>query len=492
MSDKFADRRNFLVASSAAIALSTMPGLVRAAGRSTRNRWEVLGRIAGGRLIRPGSARYEKAALPNNLRFRNVRPQGIVYVTSPQMVAEVINWCRDYDMPFVVRGGGHSYAGYSSTHDLVIDMREMRSAVFDAASGDVTIGAGVLNGQVYSALSRAGRIITHGRCPSVGAAGFLLGGGIGFNMRRFGMGCDAVLRSQIVTADGKIRALSSDSDPDLFWAIRGGAGGNFGVSTQFTLKTQPVDRLITVFRSVWRANTLEVAKALFAATEAAPVTLGTRISLGGITPSQGRRERQVPVTLLGQYAGSREDMMAILAPVFAVAQPESSEIKEVAYWEGQNFLLDPGAPAYFRERSAFLRKAPDAEFLGKAFETLERWTGTGAHGDLFFFQTGGKINEIASDATAFVHRDSRWLSVVGISWSEDDAANPEVVRRASDWQDGLYDQVNRLGGTGAFQNFPDSALVDWRARYYGTNHDRLLRIKQQEDPTNVFQFMQSI
>jgi ABC transporter substrate binding protein/Berberine and berberine like len=312
----------------------------------------------------------------------------------------------------------------------------------------------------------------------VGAAGFLLGGGIGFNMRRFGMGCDAVLRSQIVTADGRIRTLSPESDSDLFWATRGGAGGNFGVSTQFTLKTQPVDKFITVFRFVWRANTLEVAKA--------------RISLGGVTPDLGKRGRQVPVTLLGQYAGPQEELMAILASVFVAAKPEVSEVKEVAYWEGQNFLLEPSDPAYFRERSAFLRKAPDAEFLGQAFETLQHWTGTGAYGNLFFFQTGGKINEVASDATAFVHRDSRWLSVVGIYWSKDDVAKPEVVRRASDWQDGFYNQIGKLGGAGAFQSFPDSALVDWRARYYGANYDRLLRIKQQVDPTNIFQFAQAI
>src|SRR5690606_26438354 len=141
----------------------------------------------------------------------------------------------------------------------------------------------------YSALNKSGRMITHGRCPSVGAAGYLLGGGIGFNMRRLGMAADALTSAEIVTADGALRGLSAEENADIFWAIRGGSGGNFGVSTSFTLNTVPMDERLTVFRMVWRDRTLEVARALFAAVDAAPVELGTRIALGGVTPQLGSR-----------------------------------------------------------------------------------------------------------------------------------------------------------------------------------------------------------
>jgi FAD/FMN-containing dehydrogenase len=491
MTKPYLTRRSFLATSAAAVAMAATPGWARA--EAGPDRWEVLKRITSDKLLRPNDAGYAKAARPNNLRFNDVRPQGVAYVTSPQMIADVISWCRDYDMPFVVRGGGHNYAGFSTSHDLVIDMREMGRLSFDdTSSGAVTIGAGAINGQIYSALNKAGRIMTHGRCPTVGAAGFLLGGGIGFNMRRFGMACDAVTTSEIVTAEGKILTLSANENEDLFWATRGGAGGNFGVSTKFTLQTQPVDNSITVFRIVWRANTLEVAKALFAAADAAPESLATRINLGGVTPELGANGRQVPVTLLGQFAGPEAELRAILAPVYAAAAPEHEDIQHVSYWDGQNFLMEPGAPDYFRERSAYLQTAPSHEFLGQAFERLAKWTGTGAAGNLFFFQTGGKINEVASDATAYVHRNSRWLSVVGIVWTEDDVAQPEKLRNASDWQDSFYQDVNRLGGTGAYQNFPDNALVDWRAAYYGENYAKLLQVKEKYDPTNVFSYAQAI
>lgn len=484
-------RRSFLAGGAAAVGvMASRPAW--ADGPAPPDRWEVLHRVTADGLVRPGEGSFAKAALPNNLRFRHVRPQGVAYCRTPQMVADVLSWCRDYDVPFVIRGGGHSYAGYSSGHDLVIDMREMRAIEYRETDGNVQVGAGALNGQVYSALSKAGRMITHGRCPSVGAAGYLLGGGIGFNMRRLGMGCDNVVAAQIVTADGRVRELSKESEPDLFWAIRGGAGGNFGVSTSFTIRTEPADESITVFRYVWRKETLAVATALFAAADAAPTALGTRISLGGVTPELLKQGRQVSVTLLGQYAGPADELKAILAPVMAIAEPEFSEVKELGYWEGQNFLAEPGAPAYFRERSAFLAKAPDDAMLAEAIDKLQQWPGTGAHGDFFFFQTGGRINELAPDETAFVHRDSRWLSVVGISWSEDDAARPAIARRAAAWQDEFYGLLNAAGGKGAFQNFPDSDLTDWRARYYGANLARLERIKAEVDPTNLFRFGQSI
>ncbi|WP_371345073.1 FAD-binding oxidoreductase [Ancylobacter sp. IITR112] len=456
------------------------------------DRWQALARIADGALLRPSDADFATQALPNNLRFRHVRPEAIVRCRTPQMVADVLSWCQDYEMPFVLRGGGHSYAGFSTTRGLLVDMSAMNAIDYDPATGRARVGAGALNQNIYDSLRQAGRMMTHGRCPTVGVAGFVLGGGIGFNMRRLGLASDRLVASEIVTADGRVRALSATEEPDLFWAIRGGGGGNFGVSTSFTFDTAPADAQLTVFRLVWRQNTLAVARALFAALDDAPVTLGTRISFSGVTPTLHAGGRQVAVTLLGQFAGPKEQLDTLLRPVMAAAAPEFSDIRELPYWDAQAFLLEPGAPAWYRERSAFLDTAPSDAFLDKAFEHLVRWPGTGAHGDLFFFQTGGRINEVAPAASAFVHRASRWLSVVGVSWSEDDTVRPEIVRAAKDWQDALYRTVDHAGGHGAFINFPDASLAEWRARYYGANLPRLAALKAKVDPANLFSFPQAI
>lgn len=458
----------------------------------TVDRWQALARITDGALLRPSDAGFAAEALPNNLRFRHVRPEGIVRCRTPEMIGDVLSWCQDYEVPFALRGGGHSYAGFSTTHGLLIDMAAMNTIAYDPATGRAKVGAGAINQPIYDALRQAGRMMTHGRCPTVGVAGFVLGGGIGFNMRRLGLASDNLVASEIVTADGRVRTLSASEEPDLFWAIRGGGGGNFGVSTSFTFDTVPADRQLTAFRIVWRQNTRKVAGALFAALDEAPVTLGTRISLAGVTPTLHAGGRQVAITLLGQFAGDRQGLEKLLQPVMAVASPEFTDIRELPYWDAQAFLMEPGAPAWYRERSAFLDTAPADAFLDKAFEHLVRWPGTGAHGDLFFFQTGGRINETAPAASAFVHRASRWLSVVGVSWSEDDTVRPEIVRAAKQWQDALYHTVDHAGGHGAFINFPDASLAEWRARYYGANLPRLAAIKAAVDPGNLFSFPQAI
>lgn len=490
------NRRLFLSGSAAAITALTLPSSFAQAlihdEMGAVDRWERLRGIAGDLLLRPEDTGFANAALPNNLRFEAVRPEGVVYCNSPQMVADVINWCRDNDMPFAIRGGGHSYAGFSTSHGLVIDMARMDEIAIDAETGVATIGAGAINYEIYAALDAAGRTTTHGRCPSVGIAGFLMGGGIGFNMRRFGMACDSLIRAEIVTADGQIRTCSETENADLFWALRGGAGGNFGVATSFTLQTHPAETSITVFRIVWRDKVLDVASALFETIDAAPDTMGTRVAFGGINPTMTGRGRQVPLTLLGQFAGSKEDFLALMAPVLAVGEPDFADIQEAPYWQGQDFLAEEGEPAYYRERSTFHTSVPDREFLAQAIDHMARWPGTGASANLVFFQTGAAVNAVASDATAFVHRDSRFLSTANLSWSKDDTARPDVVRASTDWQDELYALVTASDTKGAFQNFPDPSLTDWRERYYGENLARLSAVKAAVDPTNVFRFGQSI
>lgn len=489
-------RRLFLSSSVATLATLALPHAfaqaLPSANAAPIDRWEALNEITQGRLIRPDAAEFVQLALPNNLRFADVRPQGVVTCSTPQMVAEVLNWCRDHDMPFAIRGGGHSYAGFSSSHGLVIDMAELDGISIDAQSGIATVGAGAINTEIYAALNEAGRTITHGRCPSVGVAGFLMGGGIGFNMRRFGMGCDALMSAEVVTADGQVRTCSETENADLFWAIRGGAGGNFGVATSFTLKTHPADERLTVFRMVWRSNVLDVATHLFETIDAAPDTLGTRVSFGGLNASMSQRGRQVPLTLLGQFPGSREDFLTLMAPVLAVGEPDFAEIREESYWEGQDFLAEAGEPAFYRERSTFHLSPPSRELLARIIDMMATWPGTGASANLVFFQTGGQVNAVTGDATAFVHRDSRFLSTANLSWSADDAARGDVVGANMDWQDALYAVVTTADTKGAFQNFPDSSLTDWRERYYGGNLPRLSAVKAAVDPTNMFRFGQSL
>jgi FAD/FMN-containing dehydrogenase len=493
------DRRQFLSGASATmlgagIAPSLGPAIafgqsVDGGGRPISERaWRELAQRLSGYVLRPWDVDFREVARPQNLRYASILPAGIARCQNSKDVAEAILWCREHDASLAARAGGHSYAGFSTTQGLMIDVTAMNAAQFDPSTGLMRIGGGARNGDIYKALRPTNMTITHGRCPSVGAAGFLLGGGIGFNMREGGVGCDQLTAAEIVTAKGEIWKLSASENPKLFWACRGGGGGNFGINTSFTLQTFPIAR-VTVFKIMWRAKPQDVSAALMRALDAAPDKLGARISLAAPKPSERANGLDVTVNLLGQLKGTARDLADILAPAYEVAYPASAQIHEKTYWDGQQFLLEPGPPEHYQERSTFLAATLDSHALTIAFKWLRQWPGTSVGADLRFFQTGGKINALAPDATAYVHRDNRWLMLVGLNWDADDSAD---VQSNHEWQDAFYAEMLPFGTGGAYQNFVDPSLRDWAHAYYGGNLGELMRIKAEVDPGKVFRFAQAI
>jgi len=241
VSDVSLTRRQFLAKSArlaagagfglSALGMTSCGGGSSSASTSSSNNsaWRELARRISGPVLRPGDHGFKATALPNNLRYASILPQGIAKCISANDVAQAILWSQQNDIALITRSGGHSYAGFSTTHGLMIDMTLINQAQFAPSTGIVTIGGGIRNVDLYSALQSAEATITHCRCTGVGGARFLLGGRIGFNMRRYGLACDQVLSSELVTADGQILTLSATENPDLFWACQGGGGGNFGI-----------------------------------------------------------------------------------------------------------------------------------------------------------------------------------------------------------------------------------------------------------------------
>jgi hypothetical protein len=499
-------RRGFLIGTSAlavASQLGIRPNAVFAqdAPSVSDAAWRDLSKRILGPVLRPADFDFAKFNLPNNLRYADIRPAGIALCASTTDVAEAIRWCRQNSVPFVARSGGHCYAGYSMTTGLTIDVSMMNAPYFDPRTGIVRIGAGARNQILYAALRKANIAITHGRCPTVGVAGFVLGGGIGFNMRVNGLACDQVVESEIVLADGRVLTLDARNNDhtvaDLYWACRGGGGGNFGINTTFALKTFPAPP-VCVFKFEWSAAPGDMERlfgALMAALDAGPDTLGTRFSVGAITPDQQRRREPMKLDLIGQIQrGTRQQVLNLLKPVYAIKKPGTEKIEELPYWAGQDFLEEPGTPALFQERSTFLVKPLDAQGRKIAFDFLCRWPGTGsgpdATADFRFFQTGGRINKVAANATAFVHRDTRWIQDIGLNWPV--GTPPSMLDANFAWQDAFYEAMRPYTNKGAYQNFIDPSLKDWEQAYYGTNLARLKDIKRRVDPTNVFRFAQSI
>ena len=517
-------RRGFL-AGAAALGLATgvpkgdFAWIAESQARDTasmlRANWDRLAKSLSGPLLRPGDSPFPRFAASFNLAYarQSGRARAIALCGSAADVATCINWARDNKVPLVARCGGHSYGGYSNTIGLMIDVSPIRGAHWSKPD-EVTFGAGSRNANLYAAMRKVGRTATHGRCPTVGAAGFLLGGGIGFNMRLHGIASDALTASEIVTADGTVKQLSPIENNDLFWACRGSGGGNFGINTSFTMKTFPA-RKITFFRAVWageRADMAKVATELMKSFNAAPREVGSRFAL--TAPNPRGQNRQFGVNIIGQYQ-SDEDMSqaveGLLAPALRIARncervadwPAKAggctyQIRFLDYWTAQTqYLIDNDPPFAFHERSAYLTDTLDGDTFDRMSRLMNGWLGTDDRGagfaaDFRFFQTGGAINDMAPDATAYVHRDNVWLADIGMPWS----AHDSQARVAANikWHNAFFDELWALKACNrhAYQNFIDPVLRDYAPAYYGTNLDRLRAIKAKHDPGNLFAFPQQI
>lgn len=492
--------RRHVLAGGGALAVGAGLGLRGASAQlavrqPTPAAWRYLADKLSGPLLLAKSFDLSTIAVPYNARYAQNLPDAIALCRSPEDVAVAITWCNENHVPLVVQSGGHSYAGYSMRRGgLMINTLLMRSV--SLANGSLTVAGGMRNQDIYSVLEPNTLAVTHGRCPNVGAAGFLLGGGIGFNMRAHGMACDQMTASEIVTADGKIRSLSpqaSGIDGDLYWACRGGGGGNFGVNTSFTLATFPAESH-TVFNLTWTAatrNSRKVALALIRALEKGPSGLGTRMSFHAPNPKDRAHGAGVLISLIGQLKGPAAALDELLHDAYTIERPQQAMVwGDAPYWSVQKLLEEVDGPLPFQERSTFVRPGKAEEATAHTFERLMYWPGTSGVADLRFFQTGGQINATDAKATAFVHRDSEWIMDVGLTWSASDP--PYAVQASRVWQDAFYAALRPFSTGGAYQNFIDPSLVDWRHAYYGENLRRLEEIKKTVDPYRLFNFPQAI
>ena len=209
--------------------------------------WVELGNALQGSLVMRDDIDFAKLNTQYALAYLSVIPQAIALCESEADVVACVRWARRNNMPVVARSGGHSYAGYSRTTGLMIDLSQMNGIDYDPATMRATLEGGAHNREVYSVGRSASVSMTHGRCRAVGAVGLILGGGIGFNMRNKGLSCDSLLSTRIVLANGEVITASATENPEIFWGIRGSGGGNFGIHTQFVMQMFPVSN-VTWFR----------------------------------------------------------------------------------------------------------------------------------------------------------------------------------------------------------------------------------------------------
>lgn len=426
-----------------------------------------------GRVITPESSEYDAARSVFNLAF-NRHPAVIVRCASASDVARTLEFAQAKELPLAVRAGGHSRLGFGMCDGgVVIDLSPMKGVEVDTSKRVARAGAGALVRDLDAATQRFGLATTSGGCPTVGIAGFTLGGGEGRLMEKFGAACDNLLSAQVVTVDGRQVEASPKSNPDLFWAIRGG-GGNFGVVTSLEYQLHPVDQVLSGALTYPAGRISELLQAFVKFLTGAPDEMDAFAQV--LASEQGRR---LKIDLC--YCGDPLIGNDLVRPLRAL-KPQADSIKVMTYLEAQaagGFLLTP--VAHF-QTDLFLRELSGAALT--AIVTAINNAPTTCK--LIFVPLRGAVSRVSPTSTAFALRETGYEIDIAGTWNAP-AEKTEVVQWVQATRDtlqpfahGVY--VNQLGDT-------SDQLV--RAAY-GPNQDRLVEIKKKYDPSNMLRLNQNI
>jgi FAD/FMN-containing dehydrogenase len=482
-------------------------GAGAAAGPPTAADWAALARDLSGPLVRPGEADYTTAKRLFDPRFDYLRPAGIAYCDSPHDVSTCLAFVRKYGVPVAARSGGHSYAGWSSTSGLIVDVTRM--AGVSVSGSTATVGAGTRLIDFYNGLDAHGRAVPGGSCPTVGISGLTLGGGIGVVGRAYGLTCDNVKSLQIVTADGQIRTASASTNSDLFWACRGGGGGNFGVVTSFTFTTHPAGDIILFFLSWPWSQAARVIAAWQSWAPHAPDQLWSNLHLSAATGGS------VPtIEVGGTYLGPVNDAYGQLEKLYAAAgsNPSSPFLENTTWLHAM--LVEAGCASLTVNechlptqvsggqlsrsseyaKSDFFTTPLSSRGIGTMLAGVENFQqaggAPGASGGIALDALGGAINRVAAGATAFVHRNALFDTQYTTTWPLGSAS--AAVARQHAWQQSFWQSMRPYASGQAYQNYIDPSLANWRQAYYGANYTRLTQVKAAYDPDRVFSFPQAV
>lgn len=434
-----------------------------------------------GRVITPNEPGYSQACQLWNERF-DAQPRKVVYCQNAQEVSAALLSALDQDIPFRARCGGHSYEGFSTIEEgIVIDVSEINTISANSDRTVAVIGSGGHLGDVYSRLFQLGVTIPAGTCPGVGISGLTLGGGLGMLVRSRGLLIDSLLGVEMVDARGQIITADESNNPDLFWACRGGGGGNFGIMTSLTFRVEPISD-VTVFNIIW--GWANYATALDAWQIWGPNTDERISSFLFPLPQQADK-----IILTGEFVGGADELQDLLKPMASAGQPKQISIQTMSYGDAVNYIANmegaaANTPFRVKGNSSFVTDSLSEQ----AIEVLQEWLTKAPDGaSPQFYALGGAISRVAPDATAFPHRDPKLLLTFQSLWtsSEDDQAN-------INWIEGVNKKLRPYTTGGAYINTPDRSLEDWPWAYYGDNFPRLVKVKHHYDPNNVFHFEQSI
>ena len=443
-----------------------------------------------GEILTPSDEGYAEACRVWNGAHDGRRPALVVRCTGAADVIAAIGFARSTHLPIAVRGGAHSIAGFSTCDGgLVIDLSPMKGVRVDPETRRATVGGGAVWADVDHETQAYGLATTGGLVSSTGVGGFTLGGGIGWLMRRHGLACDNLVAADVVTADGRLVRASEAENADLFWGLRGG-GGNFGIVTQFEFELHAVGPmvyagpifyaadaardLLHAFRD-WAGDAPDEITALVDLTTAPPLP---------VIPAEWHGKKVA--AFIAVSAGPLDMGESLVADFRTVAEPIADLLGPMPYQVIQT-LIDPlwqkGLNSYFKATNL---SGLDDELIDRLTEL--HLAAPGPQCEIHVHQMGGAVARVTDDATAFTERSMPFVLNAVTGWHD-----AEVGSAHRDWARSVIGAAENVSTGRAYVNFLGDADADAARSSYGhQTYARLVALKNEHDPSNVFRLNQNI
>ncbi|HEY1840448.1 MAG TPA: FAD-binding oxidoreductase [Mycobacterium sp.] len=465
-------RKTFLRSAAGALAAGAVLGSARAGAEPVISGWDGLSKAIGGQVIQPNGPQFGSAKQVFNTNYNGLTPAAVVTVTSPADVQKAMTFAAANNLKVAPRGGGHSYVGASTANGtMVLDLRQLPGDInYDAATGQVTVTPATSLYAMHQVLAAAGRGIPTGTCPSVGAAGHALGGGLGAHSRHAGLMSDALRSATVVLPGGQAVTASANSQPDLFWALRGGGGGNFGVTTSLTFATFPAGEVDAVnlnfppqsFAQVlvgWQ-NWLRTAdRSCWALADATVDPMGTHCRILATCP-----------------AGSGGSVASAITSAVGI-QPTGTENHTFNYLDLTNYLavgnLNPSPLGYVGGSDVFPTiTLAAAQGIAAAVDAFPRGAGRML---AIMHALDGALADVPTGASAFPWRRQSSL----VQWYVETSGDPSG---ALGWLAAAHRAVQPYS-VGGYVNYLEANQP--AARYFGPNLSKLSTVRQTYDPSRV-------
>jgi FAD/FMN-containing dehydrogenase len=445
---------------------------------------EGLASAVKGRVVEAGAPDYDEARALYNAMI-DKRPAAIAYCTDEADVAAALRYGVEHDLRIAVRGGGHNGGGLGSVDDgLVIDLSQMNAIEVDPQAKMARVGGGALLKDLLDATHQHGLTVPVGIIGTTGVGGLTLGGGMGHLTRGMGLTIDNLLAATVVLADGSVVQTDAEREPELFWALRGG-GGNFGVVTSFSFRCHPATTVLAGPVLYDMGDTADVLAWYRDFLPAAPDEVSGFFAFLSVPPGPPFPEELHLRKVCGVvWTQPGEEESDALREARSFGKPLLDGIAPVplpAWNTAFDALYPPGDQWYWR--GEFCREISDEAIAVHAEygPQMPTWKST-----MHLYAIDGAASRIDNDATAWSYRDAVWGGV--FAGVDPDPANADALR---DWSRSYSDAIKPYAMGGGYVNFhmdePD------RVRgMYGSNYDRLARVKAQYDPDNVFRVNQNI